>query len=64
MKVSAVAVSKSPAASLTCNNSTLAAKTLCFDTLFNTLDNSETVQNIFEKLGKNDNQVMCREQEL
>ena len=35
MKVSGVMVSKSPATSLTCSNSTLAAKTLFLDTSFN-----------------------------
>ena len=35
MKVSGVAVAKSSATSLTCNNSTLAAKILFFDTLIN-----------------------------
>ena len=35
MKVSGVAVSKSTATLQTCNTSTLAAKTLFFDTLFN-----------------------------
>ena len=33
LKVSGVAVSKSPATLLTCNNSTLAAETLFLDTL-------------------------------
>ena len=37
LKVSSVAVSKSPTTLLTCDNSTLEAKTLFLDTLFNLL---------------------------